>query len=545
MSGPVSFTGLSSGIDTQAIVEQLMAIERRPLNILELRQAETQLRLEYYQDLHSRLSALDSSVNTLNLTSTVSAKAATSSNSNVLGATAGSAASVGNFVINSITQLAKASSEASAGVQDSTAAFVSGTYFNFTVGTEDFNITLEEGQKTLEGLRDAINAEADGYATAAIINTGDADDPYKLVITSDETGEENAISGIDTDVRVTTSGGEADLTFAASVTAQDAVFSVNGVSVTRSSNTISDVIEGVTLELKDEAASAVTVTVSRDTEALKSALEGFIENYNEANSLIQSQFTLDPESGEAGFLSGDFTLRQVQQTLQQNVVSGVEDADGNRYSLATVGIEIDKYTGALSLNETTFNDAVENEDKDLFLDLFLARGTPSDSRVSYVRSGHETVAGTYAINVSGYDGDGNVQGTFTKDGDVITGVGEGQYLLGPDGSDADGLRIRIASGETGDLGSLYFSVGVAETMERRLDDYLTPLVGFMDKTESRLEEDILDLDDQIAAFEERLALRQQSLLQQFLAAEQAISTLQGQTSAFQQQLNTIGGGSLL
>jgi len=231
---------------------------------------------------------------------------------------------------------------------------------------------------------------------------------------------------------VTTSGGDVALSFVPgeSVDAQDAIFVVSGVQISRSSNSVNDVVEGVTLELLSETASPINVAVSRNTDTLKSAI--------------------------------DFTMRRIQSSLQSMVMGGVTDADGNRYSLGVIGLEIDKYSGDLSLDETKFNEAAANDDADLFADLFLKTGTPSDSRVTYVSSSHDTLAGDYDINITGYDGEGNVQGTFTLDGEVYTGVGEGQYLVGPDDSPAENLRIRIASGVTGDLGTLHFTVGVAE-----------------------------------------------------------------------------------
>jgi len=543
MSGPVTFTGLFSGLDTASIVEALMNIERRPLTVLQDRQSETQEKLSVFQDLESRLASLDSAVQTLNLAGTVNAKTATSSNTNALGVSASASAATGNFTVDSITQLARAASEASIGVTDKTADFVSGSTFSFDVGTQNISITLGEGQLTLEGLRDAINADSSGLASASIIDTGDANDPYKLIIRSVETGAENDISNISTDIVVTTSGGDVALSFVPgeSVDAQDAIFVVSGVQISRSSNSVNDVVEGVTLELLSEAASPINVAVSRNTDTLKSAIEDFITAYNDVNSLIQSQFQFDEETGQAGPLSGDFTMRRIQSSLQSMVMGGVTDADGNRYSLGVIGLEIDKYSGDLSLDETKFNEAAANDDADLFADLFLKTGTPSDSRVTYVSSSHDTLAGDYDINITGYDGEGNVQGTFTLDGEVYTGVGEGQYLVGPDDSPAENLRIRIASGVTGDLGTLHFTVGVAEQFERFLDDFITPLVGILPGVEDQLQKDMADMDDQIAAFEERLLVRERELYAQFIAAEQAIAALQSQSQSLQQQLGTLSG----
>ena len=254
------------------------------------------------------------------------------------------------------------------------------------------------------------------------------------------------------------------------------------------------------------------------------------------NALIQEQFEYNEDTQSAGVLSGDSTLRQIQSSLQSMVIGGVEDADGNRYSLATIGVEIDKYTGDLSLDTDKFDDAANSEDADLFFDLLLTRGVASDSRVSYVTSSDDTIAGTYGVTVTGWDGDGNVQGYFTYNGETYAATGDGQYLIGAKDSPMEDLRVRINSGVTGDLGEIYFSVGVAEQFERRLDDYLTPIVGLLPKIEDQLEEDIADLEDQITAFEERLALREQELLAQFVEAESAIAELQNQQESITQQL---------
>lgn len=533
MGGPISFMGLSSGLDTQAIIDRLMQIERQPLALIEQKQELTEQKLEIYRDLSSRLELLDTSVNALNLQSTVAAKSATSSNTDVLDVTASAAADIGSQTIDSITQLARAASEGSVGVSDRTAEFDQGTYFNFKVGETEYEITLSDDQKTLEGLRDAINAAAGDDVTASIIDTGVETDNYKLVLRSDNTGADYDISDISTDIDVTTG---VDLTFVDSVEGRNAVFEVNGVEVSRSSNTVTDVIEGLTIQLKQESGSAVTIGVSRDTTSLQEAVEDFIGKYNDVNSLIQAQFEIDPDTNQAGVLSGDSNLRSIYQRLQQLVVRGIEDSEGNRHSLASIGVDIDKYTGDLSLDETRFEEAVADNESEFFVTLFLRNGVSSDSRVSYVSSTHQTEAGDYGVTVTGYDGDGNVQGYFTLNGEQISATGSGQYLGGASGTDAQGLRVRIASGATGSLGSIYFTVGVAESFERSLDDMLTPLVGQLDRIESRLEDEITGLTEEIESFEVRLEERQRQLLLQFAAAEDAIAQLNSQSSAFQQQL---------
>jgi flagellar hook-associated protein 2 len=545
--GTINFSGLS-GLDTEAIVEALLSIERRPLEQIEQQQALTQLKREFFQEISSQLGSLESAIGSLNKLSGLNAKSASSSNENVLTASATAFAQNGTFTISEITRLATNHSESFLGVADKTAQFVSGTTFDFSVNGNDYSIdvsALAAEDQTLEGLRDAINDQAGDDVTAVIINTGDPDDPYKLSLRSNESGEEAQITGISTDIQVTTSTGSAALATVAGeqVLGENALFTFNGVEISRASNTVDDLLEGISFTLKAESASPVSITVDNDTAEIESNIQSFIDAYNEINAVIQEQFTFNPETGSAGALSGDSTLRSIQSTLQSLVVGGVADADGNRYSLGTIGIDVDSKTGELSLDSERLQEALESGDKELLLDLFMVRGTASNSDVSYVTSTDATQAGTYSINITGDDGNGNVTGTFTLNGEVFVGVGNGDILIGPEGTAAEGLKVRIANGATGDLGTLFLSVGVAEKFERQIDGYVAPITGLLPSLDDALEEQINSFNDQIEIFEERLAQRERILLAQFAAAEEALAALQSQQSAFESQLKGLQGNS--
>lgn len=539
MGSTINFTGLT-GFDTQAIVDALINRERQPLELIQQEQATIQQRINLFNGISSKLSSLESSISKLSTRSTVDAKDAVSSNDDVITASATAFTPVGAYTISEITQLATTHSEAFTAIADKAATFVSGTTFDFTVNSTNYSIdvsALDPSEQTLDGLASAINTEAGDDVSAVVINTGDADDPYKLVLQSKETGADSQITGISTDIQVTTSSGTAALATVPGeqVLGKDASFVFNGITITRDSNTVDDLVEGLTLNLQDETNSPVTITVSRDTSAIQADLEAFIEDYNSLNQDIQAQFQVDPETGFAGPLSGDFTLRQIQSTLQSIIVSGVTDADGNRYSIGSIGVDIDKTTGDLSLDTDRFNDAINNEDKELFLDLLTDRGVASNTNVRFVTSTDETQTGEYSLTITGTDGNGNVEGFFSLDGNDFTGVGNGTFLTGPEGTAAEGLRVEILNGATGSLGTISYSQGVAAQLERAIDDFITPITGLLPKLEGRLEDDIENLNDQILAFEERLAERERILTNQFLAAEEAIAALQAQQSAFNAQ----------
>jgi flagellar hook-associated protein 2 len=538
MGSTINFAGLT-GIDTQAIVEALMQRERIPLQQLQEQQATIERKKAYFQDIDSKLSSLESAIGDLASASKLAAKKASSS-SDSIEATATSFAQTGSYTISEVTNLATSHSEAFIAVSDQTAQFDAGTFFDFEVNGNSYSIdltSLDASQQDLEGLRDEINRVAGDDVSAFILNTGDSDDPYKLILQSKETGEEARITNLSTDIDATTSSGVADFDTVGSeqVLGQNASFVFNGVTVERATNSVNDLIEGLTLELKDETTSNVTITVSSDSDSIKEDIEDFVSKYNAVNAIFQSEFTVNPETGFAGELSGDATLRGIQSNMQSLVVSGVADAEGNRYSLATVGIEVDKDTGNLSFDSSKFDEAMASDDKDLMLDLFTAYGTTTSNEFSYVSSNSESQTGAYDINITGYDGDGNVQGTFTLNGQVYTGVGLGQLLTGPQDSPAEGIKIKVDSGATGSLGTLNFSVGVAEAMERQIHSYTAPVYGLFSRMDSRFEDDIKLMEDQIADFELRLETTERNFRQQFLAAEEAMSALQSQQQAFAAQ----------
>jgi len=541
MGGNISFSGLS-GFDTQAIVDQLIQIKRQPIVQIQQQQREIDTKRSIFSTLSSRLSSLQSVADDLNNSRTLGAKSASSSNKSTVTASATSFASVGEINLSNIT-LATKSSEAFTAASDQSEQFAAGTFFDFDVNGESFSIdltALSGEDQSLEGLRDAINSQAGDAVSAVVLNTGDADDPYKLVIQSDATGEDNQISNISTDIQVNTSSGvqNFDTIVSDQVLAENATLELNGVSISRSSNTIDDLVEGVTFSLQKASTEEVTITIGNNNDAVKGRLEEFVEAYNSANAIIQEQNQLDPETGFAGPLSGDFTLRKIQNSLQQAVIGGVEDADGNRYSLASLGIEVDKSNGNLTFDSSAFDEAIA-ENPELTFDLLINRGTTTSTDFEFVSGTSDTTEGEFGINITGYDGDGNVEGTFTFNGVTYTGAGNAQILEGPDGSPAEGLKIRIDSGVTGDLGSLFYSAGIAAKLETTLSNFTNPIGGILTNLDDRLETDYRNLSDEIEAFEERLENERRILTNQFIAAEEAISQLQSQQSAFTSQLATL------
>jgi flagellar hook-associated protein 2 len=182
-------------------------------------------------------------------------------------------------------------------------------------------------------------------------------------------------------------------------TGQDANIKVNGALITRSTNTISDAITGVTLNLnRAKAGTPVTVTVSRDTSSIKTKIKTFVDDYNSSLSFISNQFRFDEDTQSAGPLTGDPTLLSIQSQVRAQVSAAVSGLTSSRNSLAVIGIAHDK-DGTLKIDDATLDNAINNYFTNV-RDIFIANGTPSVTDLEFVSVSDKTKAGTYTVNIT-------------------------------------------------------------------------------------------------------------------------------------------------
>ncbi len=237
----------------------------------------------------------------------------------------------------------------------------------FTSSSDTLNFKLASGESfdinvdsttTISSLKEEINNKSNGTITASILNVGGSD-PYKLVIKSDKTGADNAIT-------VSSTGGgtaanDLDLSEVGSG-AQDANFTYNGISITRSSNDISDLITGVTLKLQDTGST--TIKIKQDNQSIIDGVNDFIKNYNNLVDSLDDSTKYDPDTKKAGIFQGVSQVRSIKNEIN-NVVFNL---DSNNESLSTFGITQNK-TGHLELNSSILQDKLDNnpnEVKDFF-----------------------------------------------------------------------------------------------------------------------------------------------------------------------------------
>jgi len=356
-------------IDVASIVEQLMTIERRPLAALSTREASYQSKISAFGTVKSALSAFQTAARTLSDLSATPSNTAASSNSTMFGVTASSAAAVGTHSIE-IGNLAQAQKLAAAGQLDTTTAIGVGTLtFDFGTtsggvftsgGAGTKTVDIDGSNNTLQGIRDAINSANVGV-TANIVNDGSGT-PYRLTLSSNATGLSNSMQ-----ISVTGDTALSDLlnydpngamNMAQTAAALDASLIIDGISVSKSSNTVSDVIDGVTLSLLKETTTAETIEVKRDTAAVKTAVEGFAKAYSDLNKTITDLTAYNTTTRKAAALQGDSVIRGIQAQLR-NIMGSSVATGGTLTTLSQIGLSPQK-DGSLTVDSTKLAAALDN-----------------------------------------------------------------------------------------------------------------------------------------------------------------------------------------
>ena len=395
-------------LDVQSLVSQLMAIERQPIDKLNTKVTSYQSKISSFGTLKGLASGFQTAVQ--GLKTSLGGFSATASDTSVFSASAASTAAAGSYSIN-VTTLAKASKLAAAGQLSDTAPIGAGvSTVRFTVGTTDTDIAIAAGA-TLQDIRTAINAANIGV-TATIINAGGGT-PYRLALSSNSTGLSNAINKI-----TVLTGGDADINnllaynptenapapapavpMAQTVAAANADFTINGIQIIKSSNTVTDAIDGVTLTLSKEATPA-TLTVARDTSAIRTAAAGFVDAYNALTSQLKSRSAYGNATTAAPVLAGDGTVRIMLDQLRSIFLTGA--TGGTLTTLSQVGFST-QADGTLKLDSSKLTTAMTNDFADVTNLFSSATGyaTRLDTwATSVVQTGGLIDARTTSLNTS-------------------------------------------------------------------------------------------------------------------------------------------------
>jgi flagellar hook-associated protein 2 len=434
----IQSTGIGSGLDVNSLITKLMQVESQPLTSLAKKEASFQAKLSAYGILNGAVGAFQSSLSTLNNASTFQTLNATSVDASIVSASASSTAVAGSYNIN-VSKIAQAQGISSAGQVSASTPISNGTTttisFQFgtiagTLGTvnpdigkylpgatftQDANqtvgtVSIDSSNNSLQGIRDAINSATMGV-TATIVGDGSAA-PYHLVLTSTKTGAASSM-------KITATGGDGSIAalmnydpeavqnFTEVNSAQNASFKINGIDATSASNTISNAIQGVTLNLGK--VGTTSVSVSANTTGIQTGVANFVKAYNELNTTFKSLAGYDASTKKGGLLMGDATTQSIQNQVRNTLSQAVNGLGGGLTTLSQIGIVFQK-DGSLAFDATKLTTALSTKFSDVG-GLFASLGKTSDSLTSIAGSTTETKAGTYALEVTQLASQGQIIGT--------------------------------------------------------------------------------------------------------------------------------------
>jgi flagellar hook-associated protein 2 len=344
--------GLASGMDTNSIIDSLVQLESRPITLLQNQQTALKTQVSSVGSIVSKLQALQTAAKALKTDGVLSVS--TSSTNTTFAAVAGSAATAGRYAVQ-VQALARAAQARSAAFTSASAP-VSGGTLNLTVQGTAYAITIADGTSLTDV---AAQIRASGAPiTATVLSDGTS---TYLSLTNRDTGY--PLTGQASDALSISFTAAAGATgqlpgFAVTQTAQNAVLSVDGLSLTRQSNSVSDAIPGVTLTLKSLGAQEDLV-LANDPAGTKAKLQQFITAYNDVIKLVQTQLAPTADTDRTKTLTGDRAVRDLQQRLQRLTSTTVSGLSTVR-ALADLGVKTAR-DGTLSLDDKTLSAAIARD----------------------------------------------------------------------------------------------------------------------------------------------------------------------------------------
>lgn len=447
-----SATSATTGtnIDVNGIVTQLMAVERQPINKLLAKEASYQSKLSSFGTIQSAMATFQTVMQGLSSASSLQSFKATPSDATVFSATAASTAIAGSYSL-AVTSLAQAQQLVAAGQVSNTTAIGTGASTTVTFdfgsisggtltggayagaaytsnGNGTKSITIDSTNNSLQGIMDAINAANMGV-TAAIVNDGSGT-PYRLTLSSSNAGISNSL-------KISVAGDAAVSTLLANnpagvqnlnqtVPAQNANFKVNGLAISKASNTVSDVIQGVTLNLNNITTAPATLTVMPDNAAVSGAVTNFVSAYNNLASSLKTISAYDPTTKTGAPLQGDSTVRMLQSQLRSMLSQSVTGASGGLTTLAQIGVSTQK-DGSIALDSAKLNSAMTSNFKDI-ASLFSATGNGTDTLISFNAAGVNAKPGNYALNITQTAAQGSAAGNAVANTTITAGTNDALSL---------------------------------------------------------------------------------------------------------------------
>lgn len=366
----VSSLGVGSGLDLESLVQNMISVQRdTKVSLYESKISDYKAQVSGYGTILSTLKSFQEVAQKLNDASLFTGRSVEltqPSSGDIVSVSADETASNGSYNI-AVEQIAQGSRSVSAqglfSTQDDVVSTTDGV-MTFTAGSQTFDLNVTGGT-TLSELRNQINSASNNFGVSANLIDDGAGNVY-LAITSDETGDGNSLSisnnnaEFDNVSSVATGAGPAGLSVAPEDEAQNAIIQVDGISITSATNSFSDAVSGLTIDVLAESQTdslgnleTAKSTVSFDQETMEDVFNEFVESYNNMRSMFE-------EAGSAdSVFSGSSLVRNLKNQLASNLMVTFSNT-GNFTSMFDVGFELEK-DGKISLDSDKLSDAVNSD----------------------------------------------------------------------------------------------------------------------------------------------------------------------------------------
>ncbi|MCA9052972.1 MAG: flagellar filament capping protein FliD [Planctomycetaceae bacterium] len=440
-----SVDGLVTGIDTADIIDGLLSIQQRQLDLFQARKAEALQKQAAVRTLDARLASLQSLASQLGRAANnpLVRRTATTSDESALIATASSTAATGTYSL-TVETLAQAHQVASQGYANADAAITQGTIEIRSGSAAAVSIEVTDSNDTLQGLADAINGSGGGVSATIVRDAAGGATPYRLLLTADETGADHAIT---VNSSLAAAGGIAappEFDFDQPVqAAQNATISLGSgtgsISVESATNEFRNVISGVTLNaLQADPGQTILVRVEPDVESAAGAVEDFVASFNEVLEFIDQQTAFNPETDQAGLLTGNRIVTELRAQLTTTTLGVVAGANPRLNRLSAIGVSVTDQ-GRLELDSAKLKQVLSGREPGVTTAdvrrLFALDGQSTNPGIRFLLGSSRTQASAtpYQVDITQAAASASLLGTTAVAGSTSIEAGQDTLQLTIDG----------------------------------------------------------------------------------------------------------------
>lgn len=526
--------GTVSGIDTTALVDAAYAQKTAAADTIDVKISDNADKISAYQELQEIGTTLQTSLDSLrsyygstttdssiyaNMMAYLGTSDSTITPSNIVSVTVDSSAEKGSYSLE-VSQLATAMKTSSAAqTSKSDALGLDGSFEIGLEGGDSLSITVTSGMN-LSDIAAQINADSTtSGVSASILKTGD--NSYTLVLTATETGKNitySSSSGTDIfqSLGLTDSAG----TFTSIVQeAQQAIAIIDGIEVTSSSNTLEDVIEGVTISLLSASAgTTMTLEIDYDYSGLKDAISAFIDAYNSLRDFVIEQGTVSDDGAETGVLFKDTLLKSLYNQIS-TLLSSSFSTDAGISSLGEIGITYTDENKLEISDETALNNALLNNYSSI-QQMFQTSIDTGSASVSVLRNSSSATTLEFTLDITVGE-DGTIS-AVSANGDTDAFTINGTRLIGKTGTVYEGLTL-VFTGTESTSTTVSMQQGLADLLYTTLDKYTSTTSGLLQSEVDDLNSTNDSLQTRADRIIERADAYREKLIEKYAAMEANLS----------------------